>query len=298
MKKVFVITIGLLMAVSTFGQSIKVTPALKKGMVKTYIKTTSTTAAGQTVNITSEQTYTVTKETSDGYELTLVTSNLKSDGNNENLVSRIALLGEEMMKDSKIQLRLDKEGKVLSIINYDEVKAKSVATAKQLIDELFGVAPEIAQLMKKEQMEEQITGELTPELLTKSMTLSSSPLSLFGRTIVSGMEEKYNNNVVNLKRIWLVTGKRLGASAKTDMSREELKDYVLKQVEKVAPQQADMIKDNIDTVLESGLIKLDVNEKSSYELADDFWVKSMETTVENDMMGQKSTSSVKLQLKD
>ena len=156
----------------------------------------------------------------------------------------------------------------------------------------------IAQLMKKEQMEEQITGELTPELLTKSMTLSSSPLSLFGRTIVSGMEEKYNNNVVNLKRIWLVTGKRLGASAKTDMSREELKDYVLKQVEKVAPQQADMIKDNIDTVLESGLIKLDVNEKSSYELADDFWVKSMETTVENDMMGQKSTSSVKLQLKD
>ncbi|MBO6032000.1 MAG: hypothetical protein J6Q22_11205 [Prevotella sp.] len=298
MKKVFVITISLLMAVSTFGQSIKVTPALKKGMVKTYIKTTSTTAAGQTVNITSEQTYTVTKETSDGYELTLVTSNLKSDGNNENLVSRIALLGEEMMKDSKIQLRLDKEGKVLSIINYDEVKAKSVATAKQLIDELFGLAPEIAQLMKKEQMEEQITGELTPELLTKSMTLSSSPLSLFGRTIVSGMEEKYNNNVVNLKRIWLVTGKRLGASAKTDMSREELKDYVLKQVEKVAPQQADMIKDNIDTVLESGLIKLDVNEKSSYELADDFWVKSMETTVENDMMGQKSTSSVKLQLKD
>lgn len=298
MKKVFVITIGLLMVVSTFGQSIKVTPALKKGMVKTYIKTTSTTAAGQTVNITSEQTYTVTKETSDGYELTLVTSNLKSDGNNENLVSRIALLGEEMMKDSKIQLRLDKEGKVLSIINYDEVKAKSVATAKQLIDELFGLAPEIAQLMKKEQMEEQITGELTPELLTKSMTLSSSPLSLFGRTIVSGMEEKYNNNVVNLKRIWLVTGKRLGASAKTDMSREELKDYVLKQVEKVAPQQADMIKDNIDTVLESGLIKLDVNEKSSYELADDFWVKSMETTVENDMMGQKSTSSVKLQLKD
>ena len=56
MKKVFVITIGLLMAVSTFGQSIKVTPALKKGMVKTYIKTTSTTAAGQTVNSTSEQT--------------------------------------------------------------------------------------------------------------------------------------------------------------------------------------------------------------------------------------------------
>ena len=298
MKKAFVITISLLMAVSTFGQSIKVTPALKKGMEKTYNKTASTTAMGQTVNITSEQKYTVTKETSEGYEMTLVTTNLKSDGNNENLVSRLALLGEEVMKDSKIQLRLDKEGKVLGIINFDEVKVKSVVTAKQLIDELFGAAPELAQLMKREQLEEQIIAELTPELMTKSLTLSTSPLTLFGRTIVSGMEEKYNNNMVNLKRIWLVTGKRLGASAKTDMSREELKDYILKQVEKTAPQQAAMIKDNIDTVLDSGLLKLDVSEKSSYELADDLWVKSMETTVENDMMGQKSTTNVKVQLKD
>ena len=298
MKKAFVITISLLMAVSAFGQSIKVTPALKRGLEKTYNKTSSTTAMGQTVNITSEQKYTVTKETSEGYEMTLVTTNLKSDGNNENMVSRLALLSEEMMKDSKIQLRLDKEGKVLGIINFDEVKAKSVVTAKQLIDELFGAAPELAQLMKKEQLEEQIIAELTPELMTKSLTLSTSPLTLFGRTIVSGMEEKYNNNMVNLKRIWLVTGKRLGASAKTDMSREELKDYILKQVEKTAPQQAAMIKDNIDTVLDSGLLKLDVNEKSSYELADDLWVKSMETTVENDMMGQKSTTSVKVQLKD
>ena len=298
MKKAFVITISLLMAVSTFGQSIKVTPALKKGMEKTYNKTASTTAMGQTVNITSEQKYTVTKETSEGYEMTLVTTNLKSDGNNENLVSRLALLGEEVMKDSKIQLRLDKEGKVLGIINFDEVKVKSVVTAKQLIDELFGAAPELAQLMKREQLEEQIIAELTPELMTKSLTLSTSPLTLFGRTIVSGMEEKYNNNMVNLKRIWLVTGKRLGASAKTDMSREELKDYILKQVEKTAPQQAAMIKDNIDTVLDSGLLKLDVSEKSSYELADDLWVKSMETTVENDMRGQKSTTNGKVQLKD
>lgn len=298
MKKVFALSIGLMMAVSVFGQSIKVTPALKKGMVKTYTVATTITATGQTVNMNAERKYTITKETPEGYEMTLETTGIKSDNSGENLLGRLATLSEEMMNDCKVQMRLNKEGKVLGIINYDDVKEKSNLAAKKLIDELFESAPEISQLLKKEQLQEQIVNELTQERLTQSLTVSSSPLALFGRTIVSGMEDKYDNGMVTLKRIWLVTGKKIGASAKTDMSREELKNFIIKQVEKTAPQQADMIKENIDAALESGLLKLDINEKSSYELADDFWVKSMESSMENDMMGQKNGTVVKIVLKD
>ena len=298
MKKVFALSIGLMMAVSVFGQSIKVTPALKKGMVKTYTVATTITATGQTVNMNAERKYTITKETPEGYEMTLETTGIKSDNSGENLLGRLATLSEEMMNDCKVQMRLNKEGKVLGIINYEDVKEKSNLAAKKLIDELFESAPEISQLLKKEQLQEQIVNELTQERLTQSLTVSSSPLALFGRTIVSGMEDKYDNGMVTLKRIWLVTGKKIGASAKTDMSREELKNFIIKQVEKTAPQQADMIKENIDAALESGLLKLDINEKSSYELADDFWVKSMESSMENDMMGQKNGTVVKIVLKD
>lgn len=298
MKKVFALSIGLMMAVSVFGQSIKVTPALKKGMVKTYTVATTITATGQTVNMNAERKYTITKETPEGYEMTLETTGIKSDNSGENLLGRLATLSEEMMNDCKVQMRLNKEGKVLGIINYEDVKEKSNLAAKKLIDELFESAPEISQLLKKEQLQEQIVNELTQERLTQSLTVSSSPLALFGRTIVSGMEDKYDHGMVTLKRIWLVTGKKIGASAKTDMSREELKNFIIKQVEKTAPQQADMIKENIDAALESGLLKLDINEKSSYELADDFWVKSMESSMENDMMGQKNGTVVKIVLKD
>ena len=298
MKKVFALSIGLMMAVSVFGQSIKVTPALKKGMVKTYTVATTITATGQTVNMNAERKYTITKETPEGYEMTLETTGIKSDNSGENLLGRLATLSEEMMNDCKVQMRLNKEGKVLGMINYEDVKEKSNLAAKKLIDELFESAPEISQLLKKEQLQEQIVNELTQERLTQSLTVSSSPLALFGRTIVSGMEDKYDNGMVTLKRIWLVTGKKIGASAKTDMSREELKNFIIKQVEKTAPQQADMIKENIDAALESGLLKLDINEKSSYELADDFWVKSMESSMENDMMGQKNGTVVKIVLKD
>ena len=252
---------------------------------------------GQSVNMSADYKYTVTKATPEGYEMTMETLNFKNDGNSENLLSRLTTLNEEIMKDNKVQIRLDKEGKVQEIINYEAVKAKSMAVADKIINELFEAAPEISQVMKKEQVKEQILAELTPEQLTKSLTVSASPLALFGRTITSGMQDTYDNNMVTLKRIWLVTGKKIGASAKTEMSRDDLKAYILKQVEKSAPQQVAMIKDNIDQLLDSGMLKLDVSEKSNYELGDDLWVKSMESSLDNDMMGQKTSSSTKIQQK-
>ena len=298
MKKVFLLSIVILMSVSVFGQSIKVTPVLKKGMKKAYTNTTAVTTMDQTITITSDQLLTITKETPQGYEMTMENANFSSDAKDENLASRLLTLGSEILKDTKVQVRLDKDGKLLDIINYEEVKSKSAATGERMVDELLKAAPEISQVLTKEAIMEQVTGSLTQENLIKSLTGNTNPLALFGLTIINGMQDKYNNNMVDLKRTWLVNGKKIFASAKSDMSKEELKAYVLSQVEKLAPQQADMIKDNIDMVLNSGLVKIDVTENANYELGDDLWIKSMETTVETDMMGQKSSTRTKIQLKN
>lgn len=298
MKKVFLLSIVILMSVSVFGQSIKVTPVLKKGMKKAYMNTTAVTTMDQTITITSDQLLTITKETPQGYEMMMENADFSSDAKDENLASRLLTLGSEILKDTKVQVSLNKEGKLLDIINYEEVKNRSVATGERMVDELFKAAPEISQVLTKEAIMEQVTGALTQENLIKSLTGNTNPLALFGLTIVNGMQDKYNNNMVDLKRTWLVNGKKIFASAKSDMSKEELKAYVLSQVEKLAPQQADMIKDNIDMVLNSGLVKIDVTENANYELGDDLWIKSMETTVETDMMGQKSSTRTKIQLKN
>ena len=298
MKKVFLLSIVILMSVSVFGQSIKVTPVLKKGMKKAYTNTTAVTTMDQTITITSDQLLTITKETPQGYEMTMENANFSSDAKDENLASRLLTLGSEILKDTKVQVSLNKEGKLLDIINYEEVKSKSIATGERMVDELLKAAPEISQVLTKEAIMEQVTGALTQENLIKSLTGNTNPLALFGLTIINGMQDKYNNNMVDLKRTWLVNGKKIFASAKSDMSKEELKAYVLSQVEKLAPQQADMIKDNIDMVLNSGLVKIDVTENANYELGDDLWIKSMETTVETDMMGQKSSTRTKIQLKN
>ena len=297
MKKVFLLSIGLMMAVAIFAQSIKVTPVLKKGMNKTYVNTTAITTMDQTINVVSEQRFSITKETPQGYEMLMENTNFSSDVKEDNLASRLLTIGTEIMKDTKVQLSLDKEGKLLDIINYEELKKKCVASGERMVDELMKAAPEISQVLTKEALMEQVTATLTQENLIKSLTGNTNPLALFGRTIVNGMQDKYNNNMVDLKRTWLVNGKKIFASAKSDMNKVELKAYILSQVEKIAPQQADMIKENIDMVLSSGLIKIDVTENANYELADDLWIKSMETTIDNEMMGQKSSSRTKIQLK-
>ena len=297
MKKLFLLSIGLLMAVTIFAQSIKVTPALKKGMNKTYTNTTAITTMDQTINIVSEQHFSITKETSQGYEMLIETTNFSSDAKDDNLAGRLLTLGTEIMKDTKAQVSLNKEGKLLDIINYEEIKTKCLASGERMVDELLKAAPEISQVLTKEALVEQVAATLTRENLLKSLAGNSNPLALFGLTIVNGMQDKYNNGMFDLKRTWLVNGKKIFASAKSDMSKEELKAYVLSQVEKVAPQQAEMVKENIDMVLSSGLVKIDVTENANYELADDLWIKSMETTIDNEMMGQKSSTRIKIQLK-
>ena len=297
MKKVFLLSIGILMAVSIFGQSIKVTPALKKGMHKTYTNTTAITTMDQTVNIMREEHYSITKETPQGYEMLVETTNFSSDAKDDNLASRLLSLGTEIMKDTKVQVSLNKEGKLLDVINYEEVKSKCLATGERMVDELLKAAPEISQVVSKEALMEQVSASLTQENLIKSLTGNTSSLALFGRTITNGMQDKYNNSMVDLKRTWLVNGKKIYASAKSDMNKEELKAYLLSQIEKIAPAQAKMIKDNIDMVLSSGLIKIDVTENVNYELADDLWIKSMETTIDNEMMGQKTGTRIKIQQK-
>ena len=61
---------------------------------------------------------------------------------------------------------------------------------------------------------------------------------------------------------------------------------VIKTVEKTAPQQADMIKENIDQLMNSGMLKIDVKETVTYEIGADGWVKSMNVENNNNIMGQ------------
>jgi hypothetical protein len=63
------------------------------------------------------------------------------------------------------------------------------------------------------------------------------------------------------------------------------------------PAQADMVKENIDQLMNSGMLKIDAKETASYELQDDGWVKTMKVETTYNAMGQDTKSVVTINLK-
>jgi len=81
------------------------------------------------------------------------------------------------------------------------------------------------------------------------------------------------------------------------MTKDELKALIIQQVEKTIPQQADVVKQNIDQLMDSGMLKMDMKEAVSYEVQPDGWVKSIKAEITNDTMGQKIKTTTTVTLK-
>ena len=76
-----------------------------------------------------------------------------------------------------------------------------------------------------------------------------------------------------------------------------MKQTIIKQVEQTAPDQAQMIKDNIDQLMSTGMLKMDHKETATYELQDDGWVKSIIVDSTTETMGQTVVSKSIVTLK-
>lgn len=62
--------------------------------------------------------------------------------------------------------------------------------------------------------------------------------------------------------------------------------------------QMDMMRENIDTVLDSGTIKMDGSRQASYEFLNSGWLKASETTMKVNMMGAETTTVSKTTIKE
>lgn len=291
MKKMILMSTLLLMACMVQAQIVKVSPTLKKGDVKTYLATSNIKASGQDLTVTINTTYTVTEVTADGYVIDVLNSNMKVN-NAESAVSRMLVAATEMVNEVNFKLITDKSGQVKSIKNYEEVKAKITAGADNLIDGMLKEMPELGQVLSKEQLKEQLMGAVTEDALIKSMS-EGSVLTLNGKSIASGAQDEYvNSQGMKMKRFYLVYGNnKISSTATMNMTQDDMKKMIIEKVEQMAPEQAQMVKDNIDTLLESGMLKAEGSEKANYELGADGWVKTM--TVENNakLMGQESATT-------
>ena len=209
-------------------------------------------------------------------------------------------MASEMLKNSRIELTTDKTGYVTGINNMNEVKENINATIQVMADELFQSFPDAANIMSKEKLTEQLMCNVSDDMILKTLRNITSPLTLNGKTIKTGDEESFvSEHGVKMKRVYTVdTHNQVTAQSSVDMNKDDMKTFLLTQVERYLPGQADMLKDNLDMVLDSGLLKIDLTEKAVYVLNKDGWVKSIVVEKSTNLFGNKTATVSTVVLKN
>lgn len=298
MKKILFLSLMLSAAVAASAQ-MKVAPKMQLGDLKTYVSNATVTIPGQgTVNISDESTITIAEVLADGFVLNLETNKVTSDAKADNIAGQLVAAAQEMMAGISVRVATNAEGKPLRIVNYDDVQKKIDAGSDKLIDNLLQTVPQIGQMIPKEALKAQITENASEENLLKSLQSQVCPLVLNGKTLMTGAQEEYvTDQGLKMKRMFFVNGKNVTTNGSMNMSRDDLKALIIKQVEQMLPDQADMIKQNIDQVMDSGMMKFDMKETATYELADDGWVKSIKAESSYEAMGQNTQTVTTVTLK-
>ena len=278
---------------------VKVAPKMEKGTVKTYVAEATITLPGQgDVKVTADSKYSITDAKADSYVLEMVSTDVKTECEPGNIAGKLVAAAQEMMKDAVVRATLDKDGRIQNILNGDEVKARVDKQADAFIDQMLADVPQLAGVVSKDALKQQVSQALTIEGLVQTLQQATSPLALNGQTIASGSQEEFvSQEGLKMKRMYFVNGKTIIANSVMNMTEDEMKQTIIKQVEKSAPDQAQMIKDNIDQLMSTGMLKMDHKETATYELQDDGWVKSIVVDSTTETMGQTVVSKSIVTLK-
>ena len=299
-KKIMIVSVLLTVVLAVQAQmGLTIAPKMEKGVEKNYTSVVTYSIPGQMeCKMTADQKITVADATADSYILDLVTTEFSTDAAADNLAAQMVAAGEEMMKGVVFRLATDKYGKVVKLENYEALKPQIDATADQFADKMFKAVPQLEQMMPKDVLKQQITESLTEESLLKSMQESTSVLALNGKTVMTGAQEEFlNKDGLKMKRMYFVNGKNITTNSSMNMTKEEMKKLIIEQVEKLMPEQANMIKENIDQVMDSGMLKMEMKETATYEMQDDGWMKSIKADTTNESMGQTVTINTVVTLK-
>lgn len=284
MRKLLSLSILLLITLVSYAQQVKVSPTLEKGMRKTYVTETVTEIQGQKpITLQTETQYEVTDVTPDGYTVTITVT--KADFNHDinSIVSRVLTLSTEMMKGVTSSCATDKDGQIIKLLNYEDIRSAS----EKMLDDLLKEVP-LPQGMSADALKPQILKNITEESLLKTTQMNTGIMGLNGKTITSGMEEEYTlDQGIKMKRTYKVNpdGSIL-ATGVLGMTMDELKNMVISQLEKANPAQAESIKGQIDAVIAN--MKLEVTDNSTFTFAPDGWVDTLQSEVSTQGMGAKT----------
>ena len=192
MKKTFLTLVLLFTAVALQAQTL-IKANFNKGDKATYEYTANIDLASMmqgktlTANVTSKLHVDVKEANAEGYQIELLFSDLKVDGDETALQQGGGQL-LTMLNNVPLLYPTDKNGALKKLLNSEEAVGKMSKTGIAKIDSLYAKNPEIEKVNPKMNMLMALSNTLTEEFITEYVK-EQTVFSLYGKTLKTGDQE-------------------------------------------------------------------------------------------------------------
>lgn len=291
MKKTFLTAALLLTVALAQAQAfMKVTPTLKVGEVKTYVTESKTVTKDGTKTKKSEIRFSVLKEMVEGF-IVEVLQTKEEDKKSEDVMERLASLDSELLLNQPVRLVISKEGLPVGIASFPQLKQMLTTKIGFVLNDLYTQKPEIAQQTPKDTLLNRIAEGIEVDKILKDYTTPGNVMSLNGKTIVIGFQENFDLDGIKMKRTLMPTGggKSVMEMLTSDMTPEDFKALIMKQLEKADEASKKEAEAQIDEAIKSGLLSMKAGGKGTYNYGDDFWPTSITQDIDIEQAGEKVT---------
>ncbi len=294
MKKTFLTFVLLFTAVALQAQTL-IKANFNKGDKATYEYTANIDLASMmqsktlTANVTSKLHVDVKEANAEGYQIELLFSDLKVDGDETALQQGGGQL-LTMLNDVPLLYQTDKNGALKKLLNSEEAVGKMSKTGIAKIDSLYAKNPEIEKVNPKMNMLMALSNTLTEEFITEYVK-EQTVFSLYGKTLktgdqedksVQGMKTTTSYDVNQILGMLTIVGK-----VKANMSEDDVKSFLIGNMKKfgVGDDAVSQIEKNWSQMRAMGMTTITYNATDTYHFTLSFWVNDYTTESRMKLMG-------------
>lgn len=294
MKKTFLTFVLLFTAVALQAQTL-IKANFNKGDKATYEYTANIDLASMmqgktlTANVTSKLHVDVKEANAEGYQIELLFSDLKVDGDETALQQGGGQL-LTMLNDVPLLYQTDKNGALKKLLNSEEAVGKMSKIGIAKIDSLYAKNPEIEKVNPKMNMLMALSNTLTEEFITEYVK-EQTVFSLYGKTLktgdqedksVQGMKTTTSYDVNQILGMLTIVGK-----VKENMSEDDVKGFLIGNMKKfgVGDDAVSQIEKNWSQMRAMGMTTITYNATDTYHFTPSFWVNDYTTESRMKLMG-------------
>ena len=294
MKKTFLTFVLLFTAVALQAQTL-IKANFNKGDKATYEYTANIDLASMmqgktlTANVTSKLHVDVKEANAEGYQIELLFSDLKVDGDETALQQGGGQL-LTMLNGVPLLYQTDKNGALKKLLNSEEAVGKMSKTGIAKIDSLYAKNPEIEKVNPKMNMLMALSNTLTEEFITEYVK-EQTVFSLYGKTLktgdqedksVQGMKTTTSYDVNQILGMLTIVGK-----VKANMSEDDVKGFLIGNMKKfgVGDDAVSQIEKNWSQMKAMGMTTITYNATDTYHFTPSFWVNDYTTESRMKLMG-------------